>query len=637
MKKIVLSVTALLILALAGYVVFQNRPIKRHARHLVKARLYMGEGNLTAAKLEYEKAYDILDGFSPFVSVEVLQLMNRISLQEKNLPEALANTKAFTAKHGHNLEGWVMLADLAVQARELQTAFEAIDTVLAREPGHFQARLLLARIRTRQGRLDLAEEQLRILQESAPDSIGALLPLAENLLRQGHIAESRAFLAKALASHPKSAPVRLLMVDGYLLERKLDSAQALFDSWKEADPSLALPLSIRKATLYDLQGRPDSAYLALSPFLAEKKEANFAAFSEWAVLLAKQGKYDSAVKVYTLMEEVRPASRGELLLLKAHLHLATREPARALEALRTLTVGSQSAMLLPLLAVTYASLDQPHKIPELLEKQPDSTRKRVEAFIAEFPPDREFIGQWALVNYYQITRQPQWVFKASRDLHGKWPKSPLAANLLASNLASLGRHAEAAQVLEKLPGRAAAQDLSLLSLYIRARQVEKARPLAERLLKADPGQKGLNLFLADYWNNGRDKQKAAEYYERELALDPENPVCLNNLAWEYGIVRKDLAKARPYLEKLQSRKAGDPRILDTIGWILARNGDTTGIALLSHASVLVPDHPVFRYHLAWALAQAGRKDEARKHLQVALDSKTAFAEQAEARQLSAQL
>lgn len=637
MKKIVLSVSALLILALAAFVVFQNRPIKRHARHLVKARLFMGEGNLTAAKLEYEKAYNILDGFSPFVSVEVLQLMNRISLQEKNLPEALSNTKAFVARHGHNLDGWMMLAELAVQARESQIAFEAIDTVLTRQPGHFPARLLLASLRTRQGRLDLAEEQLRILQEAAPDSIAALLPLAENLLRQGHVAESRAFLAKALAANPKNAPVRLLMVDSYILERKLDSAQALFDSWKEADPALALPISIRKSNLYGLQEKPDSAYLMLAPFLAEKKEANFAAFSEWAVLAAKQGKYDSAVKIYTLMEEVRPASRGEILLLKAHLHLATEEPARALEALRTLNVGSQSTAILPLLAATYSSLDQQHKIPELLEKQPDSTRKRVEAFIAEFPPDRAFIGQWALVNYYQMTRQPFWILKASQDLHDKWPKSPLATNMLASNLAALGRYADAAKVLEKAPQRTTPQELSLLSLYIRSRQADKAKALAERLLKADPKLRGLNIFLADYWNSGRDKNKAAEYYEKELLLDPDNQVCLNNLAWEYGIVRKDLEKARPYLQKLQTRKAGDPRIMDTIGWILAQNGDTAGIALLSHAAVLVPDHPVFQYHLAWALAQAGRKEEAKKHLKIALDSKLPFQEQAEARQLSAQL
>lgn len=136
----------------------------------------------------------------------------------------------------------------------------------------------------------------------------------------------------------------------------------------------------------------------------------------------------------------------------------------------------------------------------------------------------------------------------------------------------------------------------------------------------------------------KDKAKAIGYYEKELAINPANPVALNNLAWEYGIVQADLAKAAPYLEKLKAAKNLDPRILDTIGWILAVNGKLEeGERQVGNALDLVPDQPTFQYHLGWILNKAGKKDAARKQLEAALASKRPFEERKEAEKLLAEM
>lgn len=636
MKKILIALVALLISAGGAFLAYQNMPIKRHARHLIKARLLAGEGNLNAARLEYEKAYNITDTFTPYVSMEVLRIMNRLHLQDRDMAAALENTRKFTESNPEYVDGWVMLAELAFQSREPATAFDATGKALTLEPGNFPARLLLAKVRTQQGRLDLAEEQLRALHKFAPDSVDALVPLAENLLRQGQMQESRVFARKVLERNPKNGMARLLLVDGYLLERKADSAKEILDSWKEADPSLGMPIAIRKANLSSLLDRDAEAVETLRPYLENKAE-NLPAFSELALMHARKGRFDSSIAIYSRMEELSPAARSEILILKSYLLLKVQNPARALEALKTLEIGRRAESPASLLAATHLAMGQDHKIPELIIAQPDSTRGRLQAFVSQLPSDKKFIGQWALINYFQTNRQTYPVFLAVRELHSKWPKNPMAIGLYSSQLTSARQYKEAAAVLSTLDKPTLPQGMALMTLLLRSGQGGKAKAKAEQLLAEHPRQPGLNLFLGDYHMSLKEKDKGLEFYEKELAIDTGNLVAINNIAWEYGIGRQDLVKAKPYLDKLRSRKALDPRILDTIGWILAKNGSAEGKEYLLTAVNIVPDNPVFNYHLGWHLAKSGDKEGARKHIQTALESKFPFEERAEATQLLAGL
>src|SRR4051812_28375992 len=63
MKKIIIALIALVVVAGGALIVRQNLPSKRYARHLQKARLFVRERNYTAARLEYESAFNATDGF----------------------------------------------------------------------------------------------------------------------------------------------------------------------------------------------------------------------------------------------------------------------------------------------------------------------------------------------------------------------------------------------------------------------------------------------------------------------------------------------------------------------------------------------------------------------------------------------
>jgi len=635
MKKIFL-IAPLPIIAIGALVVWQNLPQKRFAKHVTKARLYAKEGNLTAARIEYEKGYAAQGEFTPYVSLEVLNLTNRLSIQDRKPQEALENTRKFVAAHKTNREGRVLLAELAFEMGETETGFDALNELLAQDPMNYQGRLLLTQVRAGQGRLDLAEQQLRYIYGKYPDSVQALLPMAEVLLRERRSPEGREFLRRALEKQPKNARARLLLVDSYLMEKQLDSAHLMLDQWQESDPDQKQQIQIRKARLYSLAGRLDEAEAALAPYL-KPTEGNLQALSELAILHAKSGRYDSALALYRTIGETSPKAMAGAEMMSYYLDLKAQNPARALEALKTLQISDKRPALLPPLIAAYLAIGQDNKAQDLIALQPDSLKGSLTAFMNGLLPDKEFIGQWALINYFSANHQNPAIFQAVEDLFKRWPKQAIAIEMWSDQLSAVGRFPEAAKVLASLEKPNLGQRVAYLQLMSKAGQGDKMRDAALKLTADYPDLKGVNLLLAEYWVK-KDKAKAMDYYQKELALNPNNLVALNNLAWEYGVVQGNLAKARPYLEMLKGGKNLDPRILDTIGWILAVNGEAAeSERYLRNAIDLVPDFPVFQYHLAVILAKTGKKAEARALLQQALSATQAFEERKDAEKLMSEL
>ena len=121
-----------------------------------------------------------------------------------------------------------------------------------------------------------------------------------------------------------------------------------------------------------------------------------------------------------------------------------------------------------------------------------------------------------------------------------------------------------------------------------------------------------------------------------LKQTPDNPVVLNNLAWAYQ-QDKD-PRALPTAERALQLAAESPAVLDTLGWILVEQGDTTrGLPLLQKAVSAAPASSDIRYHLALGLNKSGDKANARKQLEQSLAGGKDFPQADEARALLKQL
>jgi Flp pilus assembly protein TadD len=117
-----------------------------------------------------------------------------------------------------------------------------------------------------------------------------------------------------------------------------------------------------------------------------------------------------------------------------------------------------------------------------------------------------------------------------------------------------------------------------------------------------------------------------------LKQNPNNAVALNNLAWAYQQEKDPRALATA---EQAFKGAGDnPGVMDTLGWMLAEQGNTTrALPLLQKASGMAPNSPEIRYHLAVTLNKSGDKQGARKELTQLLAQDKQFAQIEEARAL----
>ena len=141
--------------------------------------------------------------------------------------------------------------------------------------------------------------------------------------------------------------------------------------------------------------------------------------------------------------------------------------------------------------------------------------------------------------------------------------------------------------------------------------------------------------LPDYLMNDQSKS-AVEHYKIIVQQLPQYAPAVNNLASAYQQEKNPQALA--YAEKAHQLAPENPAILDTLGWILVEQGNTSrGLPLLQKATSLAPQVPTIRYHLAYGLTQAGDKIKARRELEQALASGKRFAEMDEARALLKQI
>ena len=93
-----------------------------------------------------------------------------------------------------------------------------------------------------------------------------------------------------------------------------------------------------------------------------------------------------------------------------------------------------------------------------------------------------------------------------------------------------------------------------------------------------------------------------------------------------------------YAEKASQLAPDNPTIMDTLGYILVEQGNTTrGLPLLQKATTIAPEAPEIRYHFVLGLVKSGDKIKARKELEQLLATGKTFPRIEEAKALLKQL
>ncbi|MBM4082889.1 MAG: tetratricopeptide repeat protein, partial [Planctomycetes bacterium] len=169
------------------------------------------------------------------------------------------------------------------------------------------------------------------------------------------------------------------------------------------------------------------------------------------------------------------------------------------------------------------------------------------------------------------------------------------------------------------------------SAYMAMKEFEKAIECAARAMKLSasntraPDLLSKAFRAAGKLNEARaldEKLRAA--YEKTYEHDP-SPNNANNLAWFYAERGLELPKAIEIAQKAVAAKP-EAAYIDTLGWARFQAGDVEGaIKDLERAAALDADE-VLSYHLAAALAKAGKRSEALDALERCLSRSNYFEE-----------
>jgi tetratricopeptide (TPR) repeat protein len=229
-----------------------------------------------------------------------------------------------------------------------------------------------------------------------------------------------------------------------------------------------------------------------------------------------------------------------------------------------------------------------------------------------------------MVKAYMRAGKPAEAEKLLQDQLAKEDKDAAPLILLASIRMQGGKLAEAEELLQRAitmqPDRSTSY-LELGRVLTVQRRFKEAVDVLSNAAAKFPNDPDIALFsaIADDTAGNFDAAKAG--YERILAKAPAHPIAANNLAaliadfWPQD--SKALDRARQLAERF--RNTNSPMMLDTLGWVLFRQGNVDDAAIVLQKSISIDaSNQQAQYHLAMALKTKGLAEKAREAFTKAL-------------------
>ena len=448
---------------------------------------------------------------------------------------------------------------------------------------------------------DLALEATKIWLEAVPDSVPALRAATALLVAAHRVNEAEPYIERMLASDPAGA------ANGFMqLARLLAS-----NPDKAANLALVRRLAAKYPELPEAQfalsqtahaaGDEQQALAAVRRAAQIKPDWGLAALFE-AQILQRKSPADAANRLATHLEQY-PQDR-DVRLSYARLLAGEKRYAEAREQFEKLLAGNPDdtgviyavgllAYQLKDYAVAEANLK---RLLEMGYRDSDGVRFTL-GQIAEERDDSARAIEW-----YQSIGQGE-----------RYMPSRLR---VAQVLAKQGRLDEARQYLRGVEIREERQRVQLIvaeaQLLRDANRPREAYKMLDEALKKEPNQPELLYDLA-LTAERIDRFDVLEQKLRKLIeLQPDHAHAYNALGYSLADRNLRLPEARKLIEKALELAPNDSFIIDSMGWVLYREGDMHGaINLLRRAYEARPDAEIAA-HLGEVLWVSGQRDEARR-------------------------
>lgn len=495
----------------------------------------------------------------------------------------------------------VRLAQVRLASGETERAFKDLEALSSADSTQYQSDLALVIAHMQRRDFDRALDAVASLEKKQPDN-----PITSNLRGAIYMAKrdyknARATFDKALASRPTdaSAAYNLALMD--VQEGKADDARKRYESMIAREPkNEQLLLAYAQLTALTREN-PEESKAIIEKAIA----ANPGSARARVALVGYYSRVNDKRAALTAAQAAQTSFPDDPIVLDAlgAAQLAAGENNQAVATIaRIAQLQPGSAMaLVRLAAVQYGAKDYSAAI--------DNARKAI-ALQPDLPQ------AWGVLIKAQIVAgQTDAAIADARKLQKEQPDRALGFAMEGEVLASQKKWADAATALGEALKR---QPIPLLAAttyasLVNAGKTADAKALADRWAREHPNDTAIADVIAQQAMARKDYTAAIAQYRAILAINPENTIALNNLAWMLSEAGD--AKGREYAERAYQLAPFNASVVDTLGWTLFKTGDAArGLQMLRLANNLAPNEPEIRMHYAQALMKSGDKEGAKRAL-----------------------
>ena len=617
--------------------------------------IYIARGKVDEAK---EQAEYILERNANDLDALLLLAATVRTMDELNAQ--IAAVEAAKARHGDQPRLYTMLGSLYAAKRDVATAERHFKEAVARDPKSIEARTILGNFYLSRRQVDAAEAEFKAAAGVAPVGSPSRMRLAEFYATTGKPDEAKKVLAEITTKAPDFLPAWRRIAQLAFDERKYDEAAVAVNRLLEKNPR-DLEGRVLKGRIHLARRETDDAIQEFQKAL--KSEPKFTeARIQLATAFLQGGKVEQAKGALAEAISVTRNSADARLML-AELNLRTNAARVAIGDLEKLVAEQpRLARAWLMLAGAYLSVGQPGKATEIYRKlvaaapknpglrvaagaalkaggKPNEARKEFEAALAARPDYVEPLAQ--LVSLDMQAKNPKGALERTQRQIALVPKSAALHHLLGDVYLANGdlSKAEAAftHAIELEPGLDSAY-LRLGRIYSSTEKLDQASAKIDELLARNPKNIRALMLSGNIQQRRGDFAAAQRTYEQVLKLNPRFGPAANNLAYVLTETGGDKERALELAQLAKELIPDEPRVTDTLGWVLYKRGVHDRAArLLAESASKAPTDPLLQYHLGAATLRIGDRDTARRALQVAVNAKEDFPGKDDARRLLAEL
>ena len=600
---------------------------------------------------------------------------------QNKLPAALQEMQQAIAADPQKPELYLLMALLQIRANQPDQGEISLQKAIALDPKSMNAQMALGGFYQSRNRFEEAERQFRraidvdrrnpaprgafirlLMAENKKDETEAFLKqtkidLADNsegyrmlgdfYFATGQMDKAAAEYASLYIDHPKDPLVKRNYIQILILKNRLDEASRLDNEILKNSPhdvdaliykgQIQLHKGDSAGAVDSLQNAlrkdPDSAIAHYQLGLAYEQQHNDArAESEWrdavrlrpdltdaqralAALELKNGELDALLQTAQQIITAQPNS-ADGYLLKA---VAEQNRQRYAEAQQDAQHAMQVAPQIPAPYVQMGNID-------LLQKRFAEAEKDYRQALDKDPSSAE--GLSGLMNTYFAQKQFDKAVAAANAQIAKSPTNSIFYDLLGTALFNGKKDFPGAETALRKSIDLDKNNLDSIEklgkVEIQEGSADQALALYQQSIKDNPKDIRFYILSGELYEGRQDWDNAKSMYQQALALQPDQPLASNNLA--YVILQQggnvDLA-----LAMAQTARRGmpeSPNAADTLGWAYYQKGIyQSAIDQFQESLKLIekhsfPDDSAVHYHLGLAYQKANQTALARQQLEKAL-------------------